>query len=155
MFSPSCKAYVQNCKGPCIPYSKVYELPSNSLLLTLDTNSRLHQLVNLTALPHIRYMSIQVADHQFAKLKIIIPPGYSDTDRISFPTLYEIYGGPGHQLVSKQWSVDWVHYIVISRYGGPGHQLVSKQWSVDWVHYMSSAKGFVIVIMDLRGSGFQ
>ena len=65
------------------------------------------------------------------------------------------YGRPGHQLVSKQCSVDWVHYIVISRYGGPGHQLVSKQWSVDWVHYMSSAKGFVIVIMDLRGSGFQ
>ena len=51
--------------------------------------------------------------------------------------------------------MDWDHYIVISSYGGPGHQLVSKQWSVDWVHYMSSAKGFVIVIMDLRGSGFQ
>ena len=37
---------------------------------------------------------------------------------------------------------------------GPGSQQVSSMWRVDWLTYMASKKGYVIVLMDVSGSGF-
>ena len=35
----------------------------------------------------------------------------------------------------------------------PGSQQVSSKWRVDWLTYMASNKGYVIVLMDVSGSG--
>ena len=40
------------------------------------------------------------------------------------------------------------------RYGGPGTQEVSSKWSLEWNHFLSSNRDFIIVNMDVRGSGF-
>ena len=36
----------------------------------------------------------------------------------------------------------------------PGSQTVSQRWGVDWETFLASRRGFVIVHMDVSGSGF-
>lgn len=65
-----------------------------------------------------------------AQLQILLPPGYRDDDKIAFPTVFQIYGGPSSQMVSHQWRVDWDSFL-------------------------SSSKGYVFIYLDVRGSGYQ
>ena len=43
---------------------------------------------------------------------------------------------------------------LIGRHGSPGSQSVSERWLVDWSTYMSSKQGYVVVLMDVSGSGY-
>lgn len=40
------------------------------------------------------------------------------------------------------------------RYGGPGSQLVTDRFRIDWGDYLASEKGIIYVAIDGRGSGF-
>ena len=44
--------------------------------------------------------------------------------------------------------------ILILRDGHPGGQTVTAQWRLDWDTYISSKLGYVILYMDVSGSGF-
>jgi len=131
--SSSSQAFVQHCLGPGIPFSLVRSLPDNQDILSMDQNSRLRQVVNQTALPQTRFLTIHLppkAGGQKAQLQILLPPGYRDDDKIAFPTIFQIYGGPSSQMVSHQWRVDWDSFL-------------------------SSSKGYVFIYLDVRGSGYQ
>lgn len=43
--------------------------------------------------------------------------------------------------------------MTLSRSPSPGSQAVTSRWRVDWLTYLASRKGFVIVFMDVSGSG--
>lgn len=43
----------------------------------------------------------------------------------------------------------------ICRYGGPGTQLVTDRWKMDWSSYLASARDYIVVQVDGRGSSGQ
>lgn len=45
--------------------------------------------------------------------------------------------------------------LVGYRYGGPGSQLVTDRWKVDWSSYLASARDIVVAQIDGRGSAGQ
>ena len=50
-----------------------------------------------------------------AQVRALLPPGYRDQDRISFPGLLELPTAPGMQTVTDRWRVDWASYLVSRR----------------------------------------
>lgn len=40
-------------------------------------------------------------------------------------------------------------------YAGPGSQVVTTQFRLDWMTYLVVEKGFAVVMFDGRGSGFR
>ena len=44
--------------------------------------------------------------------------------------------------------------LTIHRDGHPGGQTVTAQWRLDWDTYISSKLGYVILYMDVSGSGY-
>ncbi len=46
-------------------------------------------------------------------------------------------------------------YNLITRYGGPGTQLVTDRWKMDWSTYLASARDYIVVQVDGRGSSGQ
>ena len=73
---------------------KLVHLPSHTVLLELDNNDRVTDVVRETALPQHMFMSVRLPSEDgtevTARLKILLPPGYKDTDRISFPILFQV-----------------------------------------------------------------
>lgn len=45
--------------------------------------------------------------------------------------------------------------IFLFRYGGPGSQLVTERWRVDWAAWLAAARGCVVARVDGRGSAGQ
>ena len=43
----------------------------------------------------------------------------------------------------------------INRYGGPGTQLVTDKWKIDWSTYLASTRNYIVVQVDGRGSAGQ
>jgi dipeptidyl aminopeptidase/acylaminoacyl peptidase len=58
----------------------------------------------------------------------VLPPDFDSTKK--YPVLFHVYGGPGSQLVSYQFALDW-------------HTFVASQL------------GFIVVTVDGRGTGYQ
>ena len=90
-------------------------------------------LVSDTALPQVRYDQVDlgnVGGCEVANIKILLPPGYREEDKIGFPALIQLSGEPGGQSVTSEWRLDWASY-------------------------MSSNLGYVVVTMDVSGTGYQ
>lgn len=51
-------------------------------------------------------------------------------------------------ILIKPWSSPF-------RYGGPGTQLVTDRWKIDWSTYLASNKDYIIAQIDGRGSAGQ
>lgn len=45
-------------------------------------------------------------------------------------------------------------YLWVFRYGGPGSQLVSDRFKIDWGDYLASERGIIYTSIDARGSGY-
>lgn len=43
----------------------------------------------------------------------------------------------------------------VFRYGGPGTQLVTDRWKMDWSTYLAGARDYIVVQVDGRGSSGQ
>jgi dipeptidyl aminopeptidase len=45
--------------------------------------------------------------------------------------------------------------LFLCRYGGPGSQLVSASFNIDWHAYLACSLQYVIVVVDGRGTGYK
>lgn len=45
--------------------------------------------------------------------------------------------------------------VLFQIYGGPGSQVVSLNFKRDWSHYLACSKNYIVVYIDVRGSGFK
>lgn len=45
--------------------------------------------------------------------------------------------------------------LLLCRYSGPGTQLVTDRWHVDWNTYLSGTKDYIVAQIDGRGSSGQ
>ena len=74
-----------------MPRTRLFSLPGNSLVRELDTNTRLADLATLTALPQVMDTEVGLGGEcGEARLRILLPPGYREEDRIGYPAILHL-----------------------------------------------------------------
>ena len=74
-----------------MPSTRLFSLPGNTLVRDLDTNTRLMNLAQVTALPQELDTELRLGGEcGEARLKILLPPGYREEDRIGYPTILHL-----------------------------------------------------------------
>ena len=64
-------------------------------------------------------------------------------------------GNIHESTLSQPIKVDLINNMYcFSRYGGPGSQLVSDRFRIDWGDYLASERGIIYASIDGRGSGY-
>lgn len=127
-FSPDARYYVLSCNGPAVPYHQLMLAPFKKMMM-LDDNAPIRQLVSKTALPKREFFEIETDDHQGDMWALLfLPPILKKSEILKYNLIMKVYGSPGTQMVTHEFSVDWVHYL-------------------------SSTHDFIIGYVDARGSG--
>ena len=80
-----------------------------------------------------------------------------DSGRTKYPVLFRVYADlffvickPSTALTPPPLFVCTCH-----RYGGPGSQLVSASFDINWHAYLACGLQYVIVVVDGRGTGYK
>ena len=74
-----------------MPSTRLFSLPGNSLVTELDTDSRLVDLARVTALPQQLDTELRLGGEcGEARLRILLPPGYREEDRIGYPAILHL-----------------------------------------------------------------
>lgn len=139
IFSPNSKYYVLECLGPDIPTSVLYKTsnPKPNLVAVLQNNTQLKDRMSKMALPQLKTFPVQISGGYQAHVRLHLPPGLREDEITRYPLVVQVYGGPGSQLVTERWRVDWNTYLAGSKdfiiaqidgrgSGGQGHQLLHK-----------------------------
>ncbi|KAK2861173.1 hypothetical protein FQN49_004471 [Arthroderma sp. PD_2] len=115
-------------QGPKIPWQKLISSPSNedSYEEIIEKNKDLARLSNEFALPSLHYSTITVDG--FTLPVVERRPANFDENK-KYPVLFQLYGGPGSQTVSKKFAVNFQTYV-------------------------ASSLGYLVVTVDGRGTGF-
>ncbi|XP_022916114.1 inactive dipeptidyl peptidase 10 isoform X2 [Onthophagus taurus] len=140
IFNPiSSSHYVLECLGPGVPTSSLYQatIPTPKLLMVLQNNSLLRERLEKMALPQIKTFPVRISGGFQAHVRLHLPPGLREEEITRYPLVVQVYGGPGSQLVTERWRIDWNTYLagnkdfIIAQIdgrgsGGQGHELLHK-----------------------------
>lgn len=139
VFSPNAAYYVLECLGPGIPTNSLYKasVPKPRMLMVLQNNTLLREKISKMALPQIKTFPVQISGGYQAHVRLHLPPGLREDEITRYPLVVQVYGGPGSQLVTERWRVDWNTYLtgnkdfIIAQIdgrgsGGQGQQLMHK-----------------------------
>ncbi|KAI8098851.1 dipeptidyl peptidase IV N-terminal region-domain-containing protein [Halteromyces radiatus] len=126
-FSPKAGYYILNYLGPDIPRTVVRKVDNSSFEAVLNDNADLRRLLDDYQLPRIRMSTVKSGSINMPAMEVL-PPDFDSTKK--YPVLFHVYGGPGSQLVSYTFALDW-------------HTFVASQL------------GFIVVTVDGRGTGYQ
>ncbi|KAF5283304.1 hypothetical protein FQA39_LY17351 [Lamprigera yunnana] len=132
IFSPNAAYFVLECLGPNVPLSSLYNanMPKPKLLTFLQNNTAIREKILKMALPQIKTFPVQISGGYHAHVRLHLPPGLREDEITRYPLVVQVYGGPGSQLVTERWRIDWNTYL-------------------------SGNKDFIIAQIDGRGSGGQ
>ncbi|PUU76384.1 putative dipeptidyl-aminopeptidase B [Tuber borchii] len=115
-------------EGPGIPWQKVVGTPSGdqSFVKDIEKNKALATLAAKHELPTFHYSTVNIDgfDLQVVERR---PPHFNKKRK--YPVLFQVYGGPGSQQVSKSFSIDFQAYI-------------------------AAGLEYIVVTVDGRGTGF-
>ncbi|KAI8062619.1 dipeptidyl peptidase IV N-terminal region-domain-containing protein [Gongronella butleri] len=126
-FSPRYGYYILNYQGPDVPRTVVRKVDDPSFEFVLSDNKPLADLLSTYDLPAIRMSTIQAGALELPVMEVL-PPGFDVS--LKYPVLFHVYGGPGSQLVSHKFALDWHTFV-------------------------ASHLGYIVVTVDGRGTGFQ
>lgn len=115
--------------GPDIPWQEIRTTPGfmgHLWQYRIESNADLAQAAAEYDLPIEIYQTINIegVDLNLVERR---PPHFDENKR--YPVLFQLYGGPGSQLVNKKFTVDFQAYV-------------------------ASQLGYVVVTLDGRGTGF-
>ncbi|XP_060657686.1 uncharacterized protein LOC132792360 isoform X1 [Drosophila nasuta] len=107
------------------------------LLFTVQNNTRLKEKMAKVALPQVKTFPVMISGGYHAQVRLYLPPVLREDEITRYPTILHVYSGPGTQLVTDRWHVDWntylagnKDYIVIEIDGrgssGQGYQLLHE-----------------------------
>jgi len=100
------------------------------LLVTVQNNTRLKEKMAKTAMPQIKTFPVMISGGYHAQVRLYLPPVLREDEITRYPTILHVYSGPGSQLVTDRWHVDWNTYL-------------------------SGSKDYIVVEIDGRGSSGQ
>ncbi|XP_071447792.1 prolyl endopeptidase FAP isoform X1 [Hetaerina americana] len=85
------------------------------LLSLLQDNAKLQQRLSRLALPQVKTFPVQISGGYHAQVRLHLPPGLREDEITRYPLVVQVYGGPGTQLVTERWRLDWSAYLASSR----------------------------------------
>lgn len=130
-FDPKGAFYVLDYRGPNIPIQRVRGLDDPSFDLILQDNEMLHRVSALYVKPQIVFYNITTDDGIEVSIKEIRPHDFDASGRTLYPVLVRVYGGPNSQMVHSRYERD------------------------DWHQYLACGLGYVVAVVDGRGTGFK
>nr|CAD7408676.1 unnamed protein product [Timema cristinae] len=140
IFSPGMAYFALECLGPRVPTVRLFSARGShtpKFLATLQNNSRLLERVSKMALPQVKTFPVQISGGYHAQVRLHLPPGLREEEITKYPLVVQVYGGPGTQLVTERWKLDWNTYLAGNRdfivaqidgrgSGGQGYQLLHE-----------------------------
>lgn len=128
-FSNKAGYAIINYDGPGIPSQKVTStsVNPNTYSEILEENKELAKKAAQHEMPHLVYSNITVEGNVTINIVERRPPHFDP--RKQYPVLFQLYGGPGSQQVSRRFQVTFQSYV-------------------------ASSLGYLVVTVDGRGTGF-
>ncbi len=122
--------YIDNHSSPSQPLKvSLYQTKKNSLVKVLEDNSKLRSTVEDYSLAPKEFFTFKTVDGTNLNGYMIKPKDFNPSNQ--YPVLVFQYSGPGSQMVRKNY--------------GSG--------SNDYWHQMLAQKGYIIAVIDPRGTG--
>ncbi|KAJ2608920.1 Dpp4p [Coemansia sp. RSA 1804] len=131
-FSTGGGFYVLRYRGPELPWQAVYA-SAGGFEKVLGDNSEGAEELAAYSLPRTEFFEIANDAGDMMNAMAIYPPGFDAGARAKYGVLFHVYGGPGSQLVSRAFSLDW-HAALVSQTDVP-----DMQW--------------IVAVVDGRGTG--
>lgn len=136
-FDPKGAYYVLDYKGPDVPYQKVVGVDDPTFELVLEENKLLRQMSSQYVKPSNTFYQLVLNStmhdgrRTVASVQEIRPHDFDASGATKYPVLVRVYGGPDSQLVDARWN------------------------RADWHQYVASTLGYIVVVVDGRGTGFK
>ncbi|KAF9432501.1 hypothetical protein BGZ76_010697 [Entomortierella beljakovae] len=128
-FSTGGGYYLLSYRGPDVPWQKVKKISDEKFSNEIENNSQLRALINATQVPTRRWSTVELNGQECNYMEFL-PPGFSPEQK--HPVLFQVYGGPGSQLVDTQFQL--------------GYSAVMSA---------SERLKYVVVVVDGRGTGYR
>ncbi|XP_055634110.1 inactive dipeptidyl peptidase 10 isoform X2 [Toxorhynchites rutilus septentrionalis] len=117
-FAPNSNEFALiECLGPVVPYSAIFRIitdPAKSpthVLFYLQNNTALAERISKVALPQIKSFPVMISGGYHAQVRLFLPPGLREDEITRYPMIVHVYSGPGTQLVTDKWRIDWNTYL--------------------------------------------
>lgn len=130
-FDPKGNYYQLKYKGPHLPWVKVFSLRDPKFELVLQENAGLQKIVADYHQPQRLFYNITLADKTIVSAQEFRPHDFDGSGAIRYPVLIKVYGGPNSQMVEAKWSM------------------------ADWTTYLTCTLGYIVIVLDGRGTGFR
>ncbi|XP_053617920.1 inactive dipeptidyl peptidase 10 isoform X2 [Plodia interpunctella] len=128
-FSKNFSYYIQECLGPGPPSVAVAAARGARRALLWDGAPLRRKFADL-AQPQAKVFRVEVQTNREARVRLLLPPGFRETDDLPLPLVLHVSAEPGQQLVTEKWWPSW-----------------------GW--YLAAARNFIVAEIDARGSGGQ
>lgn len=97
-------------QGPKVPYQELVDLHTHKHIKYVETNDELKNTLNTHQVPRVEYLVIFLGKDEDgndikANAKETFPLNFDSSKQ--YPVLFYVYGGPGSQMVTKSFSVDF------------------------------------------------
>ncbi|KAG0231176.1 hypothetical protein BGW42_000408 [Actinomortierella wolfii] len=128
-FSTGAGYFLLSYRGPDVPWQKVKKVGDEKFNTDLESNQGLQDALQEKQLPTRRWGTVELNGRECNYMEFL-PPGFNPGEK--HPVLFQVYGGPGSQLVDTQFQL--------------GFSAV-----------MSAAERlrYVVVVVDGRGTGYR
>ncbi|RLV91636.1 Dipeptidyl aminopeptidase B [Spathaspora sp. JA1] len=114
-FSSGARFLYLSDRGPGVPTQRINDLKMNKHVITIEDNRELTKKLTKYDIPQIKYETIELQDQELGDTFLVnckvTYPLHFDQDK-KYPVLFFIYGGPGSQQVTKQWSTNSFSSVV-------------------------------------------
>src|SRR5690348_9504512 len=128
-FSTGAGYYLLSYRGPDVPWQKVKKISDEKFNTDVEDNASLRTLLEEIQHPTRRWGTVELNGRECNYMEFL-PPGFAPEQK--HPVLFQVYGGPGSQLVDTQFQLGF------SAVMSSGEKLK-----------------YVVVIVDGRGTGFR
>ncbi|CAO1633202.1 unnamed protein product [Sympodiomycopsis kandeliae] len=131
-FDPKGSYYVLQEKGPDVPRSDVVGVDDRNFNLELTSNAKARKATAEHVKSQHVYYEVTLPDGvTTTTVQEIRPYDFDPSGRVRYPVLYNVYGGPNSQKVTHDWRRS------------------------DWHEHVANELGYIVAIVDGRGSGFR
>ncbi|KAG0099083.1 hypothetical protein BGZ93_009277 [Podila epicladia] len=128
-FSTGAGYYLLSYRGPDVPWQKVKKADDAKFNTDLEENKDLRAVIEKIQVPTRRWSTVKLNGRDCNYMEFL-PPGFKPEQK--HPVLFQVYGGPGSQLVDTQFQLGFSAVIAAAE-----------------------KLRYVVVVVDGRGTGVQ
>lgn len=132
-FSSGSRYLLLNYQGPKVPYQKLIDLHEHTDIKSIETNEELSNNLKNYLIPEVRYSVVSL--------------GYDDISG-------EEVKANAVETLPLNFDPSYKYPVLFFVYGGPGSQLVTKNFAISFSSVVAAELDSIVVTVDGRGTGF-